>query len=813
MKEIELRLALVFYGGVSLAIYMHGVSREVLNLVRASACRSEKIGRNGVYPSRDRSPSPAELAYERLLDRLGEHVDIRVVTDAIAGASAGGVNGIMLARAITHDLPLDSHRALWLENADVTRLARPQRGIRRYLKSSISPLLDQLIARRLRKGVDNAESREKLRKLMQSRWFSPPFSGERYAGWMLDACQKMDEHFQEGATLIPRGQTLDLFVTLTDYHGQLRRIQIDDPAFVEEWDHRRVLNFHARHRVPQTLQSQFGPDSIAELVFAARATSSFPGAFPPATIAEMDRVLKRRGETWPHRAEFLQRGLELQGDSVNRHCFVDGSVVMNKPFSPVIDVIRKRSASREVARRLLYVDPVPSSFAAANGASDAVPGFFKVILASLAHIPRNEPIGDDLRAIEAHNKRGRWLGETISSADPVVDMAVRKIIPDRGVVKAARLTDYRRAANREAHRQAGYAFLNYQSLKLHAVGESVTAMLVQLARLRGRSFSTERVQAGISEHLSALRQALGNGPPDEGGGIVKFLRTLDVDYRIRRLRFAIRRLNGFYSRMKAVEGREDVDPENLDHIKSLLYEQIDHLGQRWETIFYGHQSQKIAEEVAAVLSAPRIPGADAGLGLLGPVLEHMGDLMGLSDLDRLHDEIFAEVAASLLPNDLYRDLMRAYVGFAFYDLVIFPVLQSNDFSEVSETLIDRISPKDSGLLQEDGFQLKGAALNSFGAFFNRSWREHDYLWGRLNAAERLVGILMSAADGNTVSKDELLEIQRDLFLAILSEEEGELTADPSLIADLRRRVLSLEQNGEGALETARHQGESVEACV
>src|SRR5918994_855145 len=33
----ELRLAVVCYGGVSLAIYMHGVTRELHSLVRASA--------------------------------------------------------------------------------------------------------------------------------------------------------------------------------------------------------------------------------------------------------------------------------------------------------------------------------------------------------------------------------------------------------------------------------------------------------------------------------------------------------------------------------------------------------------------------------------------------------------------------------------------------------------------------------------------------------------------------------------------------------------------------------------------------------
>ena len=35
MKEKELRIALVCSGGISLSIYMHGISKEILKLVRA----------------------------------------------------------------------------------------------------------------------------------------------------------------------------------------------------------------------------------------------------------------------------------------------------------------------------------------------------------------------------------------------------------------------------------------------------------------------------------------------------------------------------------------------------------------------------------------------------------------------------------------------------------------------------------------------------------------------------------------------------------------------------------------------------------
>ena len=37
MREKELRIALVCFGGISLAIYMYGISKEILKLVRASS--------------------------------------------------------------------------------------------------------------------------------------------------------------------------------------------------------------------------------------------------------------------------------------------------------------------------------------------------------------------------------------------------------------------------------------------------------------------------------------------------------------------------------------------------------------------------------------------------------------------------------------------------------------------------------------------------------------------------------------------------------------------------------------------------------
>ena len=89
MRQKELRIALVCYGGVSLAIYMHGVTKEVWKLARASRA----------FHAGEEQGSPVERVYAALLERIAaDHgLKLRVLPDILTGASAGGINAIFLA--------------------------------------------------------------------------------------------------------------------------------------------------------------------------------------------------------------------------------------------------------------------------------------------------------------------------------------------------------------------------------------------------------------------------------------------------------------------------------------------------------------------------------------------------------------------------------------------------------------------------------------------------------------------------------------------------------------------------------------------
>src|SRR5262249_10543363 len=155
--------------------------------------------------------------YFDLLREIGRTLELRVVVDVIAGASAGGINGAMLARALSHDLPISGLRDMWLDNADVTVLLAPEAKASAWSKAFLQPIIS-LAARWGIVGTDK-EVTKKLSLFVRSRWFKPPLDGAVMDALMYDAALSMGEPKTPRASLLPSGHALDLFVTLTDYHG------------------------------------------------------------------------------------------------------------------------------------------------------------------------------------------------------------------------------------------------------------------------------------------------------------------------------------------------------------------------------------------------------------------------------------------------------------------------------------------------------------------------------------------------------------------------------------------------------------------
>ena len=345
MREKELRFALICYGGISLAVYMHGITKEVWRLAAASRAFHDGAPQQG-----------SGAVYGELLTQVAarSNVRLRVLADIVAGASAGGINGIFLARALATGQSLDPLTDLWLDSADVDRLidpdARPLSAATKFWAVPIAGWMmkrrGNVIDRTVGHGAQD-EVRAKLSRFVRARWFEPPFGGETFVNLLLDAFDAMEQG-PRGPVLVPDGQPVDLFVSVTDFAGHSVPLALNSPARVTEDEHRLMLHFREDSRTGARL------DDVPGLTAAARATASFPGAFPPFTLRELDRALNKRGIDWPGRDTFIRTQLPAtaEGDPADR-VLIDGSVLANAPFRPAIAALKQRPARREIDRRFV----------------------------------------------------------------------------------------------------------------------------------------------------------------------------------------------------------------------------------------------------------------------------------------------------------------------------------------------------------------------------------------------------------------------------------------------------------------------------
>jgi patatin-related protein len=760
MREKELRVALVCYGGISLAVTMHGVTKEIWHATRASRA----------WHAGDPLPRGIDGVYARLFDTIGRERDLalRLIPDILSGTSAGGINAVFLAQALITGQSLDALTRLWLADADSDVLIAPEaRPWGRLAKLWAWPVVwmalrwpgagvdDPAMARRTR-----AELRAKVSRLIRARWFRPPFSGIGLSRLLADAFAAMAAstkgHVPE--PLLPPGHPLDLVVTATDLAGHHAELALNSPPLVHEREHRVTIGFHTG----AAAEGELAP--TVELILAARATASFPGAFPPLTLPEIDSLAIERDLPWPGRDEFLKRIMpeRWHDGRMAEAALIDGAVLNNRPFGEAVSALRDRPARREVDRRFVYIEPNPSPDAPPRR---AVPGFFTTIFASLSAIPREQPIRDNLEAITRQSRERERLRALIDTLRPDIEAKVERLFGHTLFFEArsrTRLTAWRARAQAAAARSAGFAYHGYAQVKLDAIVADLAATIAEAAPDCGPA---ERVIPVLTAQLHAqglhrLITDSGDATPDA----ITFFRTHDVGFRIRRLKLLARRLTQDWGEAPG-SGREAA-----------------------RAIVFRAQALYQARETMRGLG----PGFSASAAVVhsdpGAVLAAIAARRDLAAIDLEVDAMMVD-ALGVLDRPLRRRFLLAYLGFAYYDIATLPLLQSENQGEFDPIKVDRISPEDACSIRAGGAAacLRGTAFYNFGAFFSRAFRENDYLWGRLHGAERVIDIIASSVEP-PLPDAILAAIKRDAFLAILAEEEPRLTADPTLVPGLIREV-------------------------
>lgn len=780
MREKELRLALVCYGGISLAVYMHGVTKEIWYATRASrAFHEERPGGNS-------GKAGAEAVYRRLLETLVHTRDLklRILPDIISGASAGGINGVFLAQALASGQSLEPLTTLWLERADVEVLLDPDaRPWSRFAKFWAQPLVwfllkrpGNVVSRTVASASTRREVRLKLSHLIRARWFAPPFSGIGFSHLLAEAFDAMAASGAEPgghtAPLLPAGHPLDLLVTATDFNGHLEDLQLNSPPVVEESEHRLAIGFR------RNTAAGAGEDIAErpELVFAARSTASFPGAFPPLMLAEMDQLTAERGLAWHGRDAFLKRVMpsRWKRGQLADVALVDGAVLVNRPFAPAMAVLRDRPAQREVDRRFVYIDPSPARAAMPDHMERSV-GFFSAIFGSLSSIPREQPIRDNLEALEAQSRERARLRMIVDTLRGEIDTAVERLFGytfffDQPTQK--RLTAWRAKAQQAAAEQAGFAFHGYAQVKLAGI---VTALAHVIEEAMIEAPPRGAVEAEIWAHLATLgfdrlAQAKGGATAEA----IAFFRAHDLGFRIRRLKLLARRLTQDW------DDAEGINPAERESARDIVY--------RAQALYQ-------AKETAAGLGEDFAEAAAGALTRPADVLAAIANRRDLPAIDVVVDAMIVEGLAAM-SKPLRRRFLYAYLGFPFYDVATLPLLQGEGMGEFDPVKVDRISPEDAVSIRAGGTYacLKGVEFFHFGAFFARAYRENDYLWGRLHGAERTIDLIASTAEP-PLPPGVIRQFKRDMFLAILEEEKPRLTAEDGMVDSVIAEVNAMFAGG------------------
>lgn len=798
----ELRIGLVLYGGVSLAVYMNGVVTEIWHTLRASVARN---------PKRLKIDGTGEV-YRRLIESLkNSHrgADLRIVVDTIAGTSAGGVNGVVLGKAIATGANAAVLIKTWIERAGIEDLAAsPFEKSPWWLR-----ILDHVLAtcfgkfRKIRKTLDQTPGitwawvRDHVYSVFTSTDSGrTPLRGDYFTEMIADTLASM-QNPPAGPKLLPPGGRLDLILTRTDLYGWPRHLPVD-PRLHEvllESAHAHRMRFRYCRPPKAGAPAPIGDfDDDLSLTYGARTTAGFPVAFAPVGYADIRNAFERaRPQGAVHSAEsFAARHLpehRLVGYSADTAWMVDGGILDNKPFSAAIGLIEEKPANRAVHRTLMYIEPDPSLAHHDERKKRPLPREMPGLIYKLF---RHEPILADLQAVAARNRRVERLIVIADAAerDAVRIMALnlegRQLDPDE-------LERSRERANGLLCSMNNPAYPGYVAIKARRSADTFARFLsdaLDFPRESRHGYFVRAIVRSILDQQGAL-----DPPSLEDGGEgyrsnrsqLELLKAFDIPYRLRRLRNMVRVVNEQYAQdaastlLDGFKGELMQEVFALDRLDRWAGEQRDGIRKSFEQIL---DTDDLDETIRSYAGNPsEIVNADGWQfhELYAGFQDHFRATMDDQGI-RVRESVAA------LEEPLHERIARAYVVYPMIDAAIFSMMDSAGIGDLSITQVLRVSPHDARALSEDPLRLKSRKIGAFAGFLRKEARRHDLLWGRLDGAERLIDLIVTASVGpkwtGQVEKLRACALT-DAIMAILNESEaGASRKLRRHIADLRNRL-------------------------
>lgn len=362
----EIRIATAMTGGVSLAIWMGGVARE-LNLLQQAAWRRHPPAEGDFDADLGASPDPRGKVRE-LYVRLLNLLDATVSIDVLSGTSAGGINGALLGLARVNAFDLGPLREFWLKSGAFETLLRDP-------KEKNPPSLlqgDGVLFHDLLKGIQGL----------------PP----------------SDQLYRPQTTALEPDPRTELFITTTLLTGETSRFTDAFGTLVQDVDHRGLFAFDEKQ-----LKGAAAFDMVS---LAARCSASYPLAFEPAFVP-----FEKEIPAVPAKGILRHPGMKPYAEITRDHWVADGGLLANRPIAPLLQAVFDRPAERQVRRVLLYVVPSPGEAPdprqapALQESFDAPWTLGEALLKDLGSV-LNQSISADLKALRQHNDRVDALRDT-----------------------------------------------------------------------------------------------------------------------------------------------------------------------------------------------------------------------------------------------------------------------------------------------------------------------------------------------------------------------------------------------------------------
>ena len=699
----ELRLATTMTGGVSLAIWMAGVAREINLLAQASQWRRA----GGTFPTRSQLTKEAAASLRLYAELIGL-LDILVDVDILSGTSAGGINAALLASSRVTGSDLGGLRDLWLDLGDLITLLRDPKD-----KNTPSLLYgDERMFAALANQIPTLAT--------------GPFPPSAFGGEAGDP-------------------STTVYITTTLLTGETSRFTDSYGTLVQDVDRRGLFTF--------TETDLANRDVIPALALAARSSASFPAAFEPSFVPFNEGTAKKGAvPARPAMAPFT--------NMTRSHWVADGGLLDNQPLDVLLKRVFDRPAQRPVRRVLLFVvpstGPAPDLVKEAPGDSVNEPlGLVGALLKDLAAMT-TQSIAADLRTIQAHQDQ---MTARTNTKLRLAELAAR--LPQGArLLTTSLLTDY---GVREATKQAQAlttALLRQLSTWPPTTGtstESIPKNWESELAVGGDVELTCRQQ--ITNSIQARWSQVSDRPlPETAADLARYgqpafdlakssaIAVVQAAFQLAESATDITALAKLIAGISiACQPPEALDLGELVHKvctdlavrQGSLRNAADLLAQE-----YLKQSS-VKEEAWNSLGEVFVNGHQTLTRLAAIASSAAGaQTDSLLTQDRVASNQLSTYLTYIEPADNPTTVARKLFDLAATQRAMLPadadIEQSLELVQVSADTRSLLAPDWQTAQQK----LTGMQFHHFGAFYKRSWRANDWMWGRLDGAGWLVHAIL-----------------------------------------------------------------------